>query len=166
MFEIVKTYTEEIPQCRFIGRKYTDADRGEDGSFGNLWGKWFQEGLFAKLEINKSLPDMGASYIGFMRGCPDFEYWIGVFFPSGTKVPEGFEAVDLAAGSIATSWIKGHHENGEIYGTEPHNACVKAAKDQGITIPKLSIYFERYNHTRFGVAGEGGKVILDYCIYL
>jgi len=166
MFEIIKTYQEEIPECRFIGKRYTEADRGKDGSFGNIWGQWFQEGLFAKLEINQSLAEMGASYIGFMRGCPEFEYWIGIFFPADTTVPEGFDSIDLGATKIVTSWIQGQHENGEIYGMEPHNACVKAAEDFGVELPKCNMFFERYDHTRFGVAGDDGKVVLDYCIYL
>ena len=44
----VKTYKEHYPKLRFIGRKYTNADRGSDG-FGKQWKEWMNDGIYEKL---------------------------------------------------------------------------------------------------------------------
>jgi hypothetical protein len=36
--EIIKTYKQEVPALRFIGKKYGDKDR-IDGTFGKYWGR-------------------------------------------------------------------------------------------------------------------------------
>ena len=42
MAEIIKTFKEDIPAMRFIGKKYPN--------FGPMWGEWFANGWFDKLE--------------------------------------------------------------------------------------------------------------------
>lgn len=56
-----------------------------------------------------------------MRYDEEFEYWIGMFFPEGTSVPENYEYADIPWGFIGTCWIYGGEDKGEIYGEEPHN---------------------------------------------
>ena len=55
----------------------------------------------------------------------NFEYWIGMFFPVKTAAPEGFDYVDIPEGDIATCYIYGREESGELYGLEAHNACMR-----------------------------------------
>ncbi|NMA82638.1 MAG: GyrI-like domain-containing protein [Epulopiscium sp.] len=166
MVEIVNTYRESFPALRLIGKKYTNKDRGTDGSFSNKWGEWFEKGYFKTMEKLGDLQENGGAYVGCMRCTDEFEYWIGMFFPEETPVPEGYMYVDIPKGDIGTCWIYGREDNGELYGEEPHNMCVSKMIEAGWQVAKGSWFFERYNCPRFTTPDEKGKVILDYCIYL
>lgn len=88
MAEIIKCYEEHLPALRLIGKRYTDSDRGIDGSFGNKWGEWFGKSWFVEIEKLGVLPENGNAYLGVMRCINDsFEYWIGMFFPAGKIAP-------------------------------------------------------------------------------
>lgn len=169
--EIVKVYKEHLPSLRFIGKCYTNADRV--GGFGHKWGEWFQNGWFDELEILGELKDIENGYLGFMR-CNGsdfentFEYWIGMFLPLNTNVPEGFDYIDLSESNIAVCWIKGKEDEG-IY--DMHEACISKFQENGMGNFKSddknrAYFFERYNCPRFTAPDEKGNVILDYGIYL
>jgi hypothetical protein len=71
--EITKTHKEHFPSLRFIGKRYTNADR-VDGGYGAYWREWHEKGWFAPLEALPALPNgMETGYIGFMRNSPDWE---------------------------------------------------------------------------------------------
>lgn len=166
MVEITKVYRESFPSLRLIGKRYGDSDRDQYGSFSGKWDEWFGKGWFKPLEELGSLPENEDSYVGCMRCIEEFEYWIGMFFPEGTKVPDGYEYVDIPAGDLGTCWIYGRQDNGEIFGMEPHNMCMDKIMDAGWKIAENPWYIERYNCPRFTTPDENGKVILDYCVYL
>ncbi|MDP4089155.1 MAG: GyrI-like domain-containing protein [Bacillota bacterium] len=166
MFEIIKVYRESLPSLRLIGKRYTDSDRGPEGSFGGKWGEWFGKDCFKPLEELGSLPENGDAYVGCMRCVEEFEYWIGMFFPEGTAVPEGYSYVDIPAGDIGTCWIYGREDNGEIYGQKPHEMCMAKIAEAGWELAEAPWFFERYNCPRFTSPDENEKVILDYCVYL
>ncbi|MFV0362716.1 MAG: hypothetical protein ACK5LL_06465 [Suipraeoptans sp.] len=46
MPEIINVYKEYLPQLRFVGKCYTNADRCSEGGYGHQWGEWFQKGWF------------------------------------------------------------------------------------------------------------------------
>lgn len=168
MAEIIKVVREQLPALRFIGKRYTERDR-VNGGFGHKWDEWFQNRWFAQLEGLPGVPGIEGGYLGFMRCFPDFEYWIGMFLPAGTAVPEGYESVDLEPGDVGVCWIKGRADDGSIYGM--HESCVKALQENGMgdfrkAEDGRAYYFERYNGPRFGDRDEQGNVILDYGIYL
>jgi hypothetical protein len=166
MTEIIKVYKESLPSLRLIGKRYTHSDRNAYGSFSNKWGEWFENGYFKPLEELGSLPENEGAYVGCMRCAGEFEYWIGMFFPKDTPVPEGYMYADIPAGDIGTCWIYGREDNGEIYGEEPHNKCMSKVMEEGWKLADNSWCFERYNCPRFTTPDESGKVILDYCVYL
>lgn len=166
MVEIIKVYREYFPTLRLIGKRYTDADRDSNGSFGSKWGEWFEKGCFKTLEELGCLSQSGDAYLGCMRCSGEFEYWIGMFFPEQTPVPNGYMYVDIPSSEVGTCWIYGREDNGEIYGQEPHEMCLSKIKEAGWKIAKDSWFIERYNCPRFTAPDENGKVILDYCIYL
>lgn len=169
--KIIEVYKEHLPSLRFIGKCYTTADR--IGGFGHKWGEWFENGWFSILEKKGELKDVENGYLGFMRcngSDPEntFEYWIGMFFPVNTPVPEGFAYIDLAESDIAVCWIKGR-EDGGIY--DMHHACISKFQENGFGNFKSddnnrTYFFERYNCPRFTVPDETGNIILDYGIYL
>ncbi|MCL1858014.1 MAG: GyrI-like domain-containing protein [Oscillospiraceae bacterium] len=168
-FSVVKVYRESLPKVKFIGKKYGDSDR-INGSFGAKWGEWFSNGWFNILEKEiDMLPKEceGGAYIGLMRVKNNiFEYWVGMFAAEGSPVPLGFAYIDIPAGDIATAWIHGSDDNGEIYGMDAHNACMNKFFEKGWQLQDDPYFFERYQCPRFTTADKDGRVILDYCIYI
>ena len=161
---IKKTYKEHFPSLRLIGKRYTDNDRAGE-SFGHKWGEWFQNGWFDKLEQSGPLPENDDGYLGVMRVDGGiFEYWIGMFFPENTPVPEGFEHTDTASFNGTTCWLYGNESSGELYGMEAYNMVIDEAKNHGFVRRKDGWCFERYNCPRFTTPDDEGNVILDYCV--
>ena len=107
-----------------------------------------------------------------MRGdMTGFTYWIGLFFPADTDIPDGYDYLDLPESNIGVGWVCGNEENGEIYGGPPHEAVCKKIEDDGIGVFRNDIagvgsdtycFFEIYNCPRFTVEDENGNVTLDY----
>lgn len=168
MAEIVKVLREHHPALRFIGIRYTDADR-VNGGFGHKWGEWFQKGRFAALEKLGEVKGIENGYLGFMRCYPDFEYWIGMFLSPATAVPDCYGYMDLDEGDIGVCWIKGGENDGSIY--DMHEECLQKLEENCMGNYRTdntnrSFFFERYNCPRFTDKDEQGNIILDYGIYL
>ena len=171
MAEIKKIYVQNVPQMRFIGVKYTDSDR-VNGSFGAKWGKAWETGLFEKIEKNisdKSFYEDSDAYIGFMKGGENvpFEYWIGMFTPVNTDVPEGLSYIDFEESRLGVGLVYGSDEKGEIYGKEAevldmlHKNGYKEKETDGAVM-----CFERYQCPRYTTPDENGNVILDICFFI
>jgi len=168
--EIVKVYKQDVPTLRFIGKKYGDNDR-IDGGFGKYWGDWFQNGWFDVIVKERNLKSMyedGDAYIGLMRwkeGEP-FQYWIGVFMPENTSVPDGYGYYDFPKSTLGVCWVKGNE--GEVYMQE--EKCANKLGEEGHEIIKdkedAYWFFERYGCPRFTTPDENGKIILDICHYI
>lgn len=174
MAEIIKTYRQTLPALRFIGKRYSDADR-VDGTFGSKWGEWFQQGWFTVLEQAagdslKNLCEDGDAYLGLMRGKEGepFQYWIGMFVPAGTAVPEGFSSVDFPTLEMAVAWVQGKEETGEVYGQE--EKCLQALAQAGMDVRPArdgALWcLERYACPRFTTPDAQGNIILDICFLL
>lgn len=171
MPEVIKVYRQRIPAARFVGKIYGDGDRGADGGFGAQWDEWWREGWFERLRAavggRREFEDADAT-IGLMRwkdGEP-FQYWIGMFLPAGTEVPEGFRHVDFDATLLGVGWLRG--TEAELFGHE--DMCAKACMDAGqrITDDGTGAYwfFERYCCPRFTVPDADGRAILDICHFI
>ena len=168
MPQIINTFKEHLPPVRLIGKRYTAADQIE-GGYGHLWGEWFQNDWFGTLEALGEAPNTENGYLGFMRCGPNPEYWIGMFLPPETPVPEGFTFLDIPAGDVGVCWIKGAEHDSGIY--HMHDQCVAALTENGMGDFKKddtgrAFFFERYNCPRFTTPDEDGNIILDYGIYL
>jgi len=155
-----------MPEVRLVGRRYTDADRGPNGTFGHLWQEWFANGYFDRLEGLPQLRDERNGYLGAVPQGKEFEYWIGVLTIGDSPVPEGFESVPIPAGEMAVCWLRGREETGELYGCEPYHMCVREVGAQGWAVDPKGWFFERYNCPRFTDPDSEGRVVLDYCFYL
>jgi hypothetical protein len=173
--EIKKVYKEHLPAVRFIGKCYTNDDR-KNGSFSIYWDEWFQKGLFNELEKLPQLKNVDNGYLGLM-GCSengnDFQYWIGMMLPENTSVPDGFSYIDIPEGYVGICWIYGRGDNGEIFGENAHNLCIKKLKEnemkeirKDFKETKWHWFFERYNCPRFTEKDDKGNVILDYGVYI
>jgi len=166
--EIVNVLREQVPALRFIGRRYTHADRDATGGFTARWQEWFAADRFSVLEAIGPAPEHGDARFGLMRftTAGEFEYWIGMFFPAGTPVPGGFEFVDVPACTFGTCWLYGQPDTGELYGETAHRLCLEQLQRQGWRIAEAPWFMERYNHPRFTTPDAHGKVVLDYCVQL
>ncbi len=162
--EIINSYIEDCPACRFIGKRYTRAD-SMGGSYGHKWGEWWANNYFAPLDQLPHMPIVGDSTMAAMRVVNgELEYWIGFFCPADTEAPEGYEAVEISPRRYAVIWKKGDEHNGELYGLESHNLCLDVLKCNGWIRREDDWCFERYNCPRFTTPDEDGLVILDYGI--
>ena len=152
---ILEVKKENCAAARFIGKRYENAPD---------WGEWWQNDWFSVLEKNERLPMNGDAYIGAVHivdGMP--EYWIGMFFPVNTAVPEGFDFVDMEALEYAVCYLY-DKEGGDFYSMETHNRCLEELKSLGLKRKEDDWCFERYHCPRFTMPDEEGNVILDYGI--
>jgi len=176
-FEVTKIYKESFPALRFIGMCYTNDDRETDG-FGAKWDEWWSNDRFSHLkEAVKTAPyDEATIGLMTMRGdMSDFAYRIGLFFPAGADVPDGYDFIDLPESNIGVGWVCGNLENGEIFGGPPHGAVCKKLMDEKIGDFRDDIngegsntfcFFEWYTCPRFTEKDENGNVTLDYGNYI
>lgn len=166
MAEIIKTFKESVPAMRFIGKKYPD--------FGGWWGDWFSNGWFDQLEKAmggvdsiRRIWENGGGYVGLERRCEGqpFEYWIGMFTPADTEVPEGFESVDFPAVGLGTCFIYGNES--EVHDT---SGCREAVENMGMEIwrdERGGVWsFENCLCPRYTTPDDKGNIILDYCYYV
>ncbi len=166
-YQIIKCYKQDIPKTRFIGIKYGDEDR-VNGMFGWHWGQWFETDKFKIIEkkltkeFKKLYPDAEA-YVGLMRYKEDepFQYWIGIFLPENSVVPDGYSYVDFDFNSVGICWVKGLEENVYCYEDE----CYMHLIENGMQVLEdnngACWFFERYGCPRFTTPDKDGKVILD-----
>ncbi len=166
MAEIIKVFRERIPKLRFIGKKYS--------GFGH-WGEWWQNGWFEQLEAAMGGTDNilgiwenGGGYIGVERRCEEkpFEYYIGMFAPDNTEVPDGFLSVDFDNVDLGTCWIYGaekevHKNIGQCSGKLHENNMSVWQDAEGYVWS-----FENCLCPRFTTPDEKGNVILDYCYFI
>ncbi len=172
MYEIIKAYDQQVPAARFIGLKYGEED-SVNGGFGAHWADWFEKERFQKLEELttedfKNTYEDSFSYAGLIRcgyGGP-LQYWIGMFLPDDTYVPEGYDYVDFPAARLGVSWIYGPEE--EIFQNE--DKCLDRLRNEGYEIAEgkelEGWFFERYVCPRFTTKDEKGNVILDICQFI
>ena len=173
MAEVIKTYSQQIPATRFIGKQFGDTDR-VDGGFGAQWAEAFRHNWFETIEkaaggadICAAVYEDGGAYLGLMRHKEDepFQYWVGMFTPVGTPIPEGFGCVDFPESECGVAWIKGKESTGELYGKEC--MCLEAMQANGINVGGgdhgIWWFFERYTCPRFTKPDENGDVFLDIC---
>ena len=154
--KILEVKRESFPAARLIGKKY---------EHGPNWGEWWQKDWFSVLEQKERLPMNGDAYIGAVHivdGMP--EYWIGMFFPVDTEVPEDFDFVDMEALEYAVCYLYDKEGSGDFYSMETHEMCLEELKSLGLKRKEDDWCFERYNCPRFTTPDEAGNVILDYGI--
>ncbi|MBP3453758.1 MAG: GyrI-like domain-containing protein [Clostridia bacterium] len=151
--KIVDIQQEMWPGCVLIGKRGTN------------WGEWWSNGWFEPLEQQPVLTENGDAYVGAVRivdGAP--ERWIGMFFPEGTAVPEGYEAVAIPARKYAVCYLQAKEGSGDLYTMETHQACLDALAERGYTRSEGDWCFERCNCPRYTTPDENGNVVLDYGI--
>lgn len=172
MPEIIKCYRQKVPATRFIGIKYGIGDT-VNRSFGIKWREWINTDRFTQLKA-LSTPQFLAeyedwdAYIGLLRWKKDepFEYWIGMFLPTGTVVPDGFVYHDFPAAVLGVCWVRGSRAT--IFFQEEN--CDERLLSDGMKIitdeQGAFWYFKRFTNSRFGKPDENGQVIADICHFV
>ncbi|MDR0843132.1 MAG: hypothetical protein LBP68_06930 [Acidobacteriota bacterium] len=167
--KIQKVVEEHYPAMRFVGKKYTDADRDPvSEGFDRAWEECNAGNWFAPLEKLPRPAGMENGVVGLMgmNGPNNFEYWIGVFAPEGTPVPEGYEYADLPALSAGVCWLFGQPPG--IFWM--HEYCAAELLGEGLKpFPQETsrwCSFERFNNPRYTTQDAAGNRILDYGIFV
>jgi len=154
--QILEIRKEHCPAARLIGRRYDNAPD---------WSEWWANNWFETLEAQPRLSFNDDAYIGAVRiaeGRP--EYWIGMFFPEGTEIPGGFEAVEIPPLDYVVCYLYGTEGSSEFYAMGTHEQCLNALRSAGFVRRENDWCFERYQCPRFTTPDEHGCVILDYGI--
>ena len=165
---IQKTFRESTPALRFIGKKYFEV--------GGHWGEWFCNGWFDAIEAAMGGNDKitaiwenGGGYIGLERHKDGerWQYWLGMFVPADTPVPDGFEFVDFpTTAGLGTCWIYG--KENEVHAL--CGSCKSAVLDNGMTIWKdadgAAWCFENCTCPRYTTPDENENIILDFCWFV
>jgi hypothetical protein len=174
MIEIIKIYKQKLNSSKFVGKKYDNADR-VNGSFEVKlkWKEWYEKGWFKTIErqINENIDDTceeKSSYIGLLRnkhGEP-FQYWIGMFTPENTKVPEGYDFINFKKCELCICWVYGDKDYVSMNNSiDIFNQCNEKLKKEGIhhihDKNDICWAFERYSIPRSSTPDEKGNIILD-----
>ena len=125
------------------------------------WGEWWENGWFETLEKIPALPFNGDAYIGARREAG--VHWIGMLFPAGTAVPEGFEFVDLPPADYAVCFNRDAEGSAALYSRQTREACLERIAALGLRV-KEGWRLERYNCPRFTAPDEQGRVVLDRAV--
>ena len=163
MAEIIRCYREMVPAMRFIGRKY---DAFTD------WGACFESDVFGAVEramggveAIRALWKDGGGYVGLERRCDGepFAYYIGMFAPPDTPVPDGLCGVDFCEAHLGVCWVYGD-------GSYDRDACAAHLADAGIEPlrdAQGAVWsFQNCTCPRYTTPDEKGHIITDYVFYV
>jgi len=176
---IIKTYKQELPALRFIGKKYSEPDFSFKAILDNL-DKGCIDHLFEAIE-KQSDKDLTTLY----EGCNAYtalikdvkpsstensggeisEYWLGMFMPKETPVPQGCEKIDFPASTIAVCSVYGKRNDIINY----DNECREKILEEGLEFSKGkddgNWFFLRFNWRDYFKEDKFGKRALEYCYY-
>jgi len=163
---IVETYQQEIPALRFIGKKHSVpcSEPINDSLFDRIVGdmdNWRLNYTFDAIEkqIDKdanTIYEGGNAYVSLMRKNDEtFEYWLGMFMPAGTNVPEGYESMDFPPSTLAVYRVYGKRNAIIRYDVE-------CRKSLAIETNRTPWFFQRFNWQKFFEEDKYGKRILEY----
>ena len=175
MAEIIKVYKESANSLRFIGKMYDNANRA-NGAFGvkSKWNEWLENGWFEiiKKHINVST-DASVHYIGLFHNEPEkpFKYWIGMFAPENTEVPNGFDYVDFPKSELGVCRVYGKAD--DVYmneGISIMEQCNARLKEEGMNHvhdkSNVCWAFERYAYPNFPAPDEKENGTLEICLFM
>lgn len=128
-----------------------------------FWNRYNAGGYSVRLSGGAIVPDWGVMQRDLVTG--RLTYWIGMFTPAGTPVPEGVACVDFPAMGLGTCWICGPED-----GVHDTGACRSLLDGQGMRVWRdaegSEWSFENCLYPRYTTPDEKGNVILDYCCYV
>jgi len=165
---IKKTFKQELPALRFIGKKYIGEPKPE--KIYDLLVNWQVKNKFDEIEKQtavdyKTFIEYGNAYISLVKRNEDglLEHWMGMFVPEKTNIPQGFSAIDFPKLTIGVCSVYGKRSEVINYEAESRNKLL----EEGFKIDNSNLnnqfYFRRFNWHRFFEDDMYGKRLLDYC---
>jgi len=176
---IIKTYRQEVPALRFIGKKYNEPfSVSIFDKILNELDNWCLRYAFSVIEKqldkeSKTIYEGGDAYVSLIKingellnEVKQIEYWLGMFMPEGTEVPSGYEMMDFPKSTLGVCAVYGKR-NSIIHYDED---CRKELAKEGIECRKdetgAKLFFQRFNWRNFYSEDKYGKRVLEYCYYL
>ena len=163
---IIQTYTQDLPALRIIGKKFTESS--DDSCFKAVLAQLDNMRLNGMFEvIEKSAANSGDSYICLIRKTENdsYEFCLGIFVPDNTKVPGGYETIDLPKSTLNVCRVYGKKNAIVRYDTE----CRKKLTEEGIYYHEdeacAQWFFLRFNWRTFFEEDKFGKRIVEYCYF-
>jgi len=156
-------FKQKLPALRFIGKKCIEPP--DPHQVLNLLDNWQLNRWFDVIEKKsgidyKTFFEGGDAYISLAREKNGLmEHWMGMFMPTGTEVPEGYEAIDFPQMTIGV--CRAYGKRTEVVNFEAE--CRNTLAEEGFAIKNAPWYFRRFNWHRFFEEDIYGKRILDYC---
>lgn len=168
MAEVIRVYTQHLPEVKFVGKCYSEKDR-INGTFAGKWEDWFRNNWFAPLKLDDDLADPFEDCDAFYGLCrckknEEFQYWIGVLMPTDAIVPQGYDSIILDEGEIAVCWVYGKEP--DVYTVDSLESVEKSGYSWAADRNDTYFMFERYVCPRFTNPDEEGNIILDACYYI
>jgi len=177
---IVKTYKQEIPALRFIGKKC--GEQFDNSVFDKILAcldNWRLNYTFTAIEKQldkdpKTIYEGCDAYISLIRkkGNGFFECWMGMFVPAETKVPQGYEAIDFPESTLGVCRVYGKRNAIIHYDA----ACRKKLAEDGCyhkdslesheNGSRTKWFFQRFNWRSFFEDDKYGKRALEYCYFV
>jgi hypothetical protein len=159
--EITKVYKQDMGSKRFIGKKYSSGPEA--------WADFDKDENWNLLEMLKNknptetitLDELNSTIGLISEESGSFEYWLGIFAPFDTVVPEGFQYLDFPKGEICVCWVYGSQD--EYFGQE--GACGERLEKEGYKV-YTDLCFERYYSPRSETPDEKGNYILDIGFFI
>jgi len=164
---IFSTFTQEMPALCFVGKKYSDVydDSFYERALVNLDNCHLNHILdvIEKLTAQnpKTIYEGGDSYSILVKSNDGIiDYWVGMFMPSETIVPAGYEKMDFPASTLGICRVYGKRDSIIKYET----CCRKRITEEKIgRAEDIKWFFLRFNWHRFYEEDKFGKRILEYC---
>jgi len=169
---IIKTHKQELPALRFIGKKYSTPDFSFKAILDNLESGCIDH-LFEAIENQSdkdpaALYEGGNAYIGLVKhnGSEVIEYWIGMFMPQNTGVPQGYAMIDFPKSNLAVCSVYGKRNDIINYDSECRDKLTADYPEFRKNQTDNSWFFLRFNWRDFFKEDKFGKRVLEYCYYM
>jgi len=161
---IKKIYKQELPALRFIGKKCIETS--EKVNVLNLLDNWQLNNWFGAIEKQSAIDyktffEGADAYINLVRKKEggNFEHWMGMFLPTETEVPQGYEATDFPKMTICVCNVYGKRDEIVDYEKECRNKLI----EEGFAPENAQWYFRRFNWREFFGEDVYGKRLMNYC---
>ena len=171
---IIKTYKQNIPALRFIGKKITASfnDSGFNAILSQLDNARLN-GMFDVIEKIagndiKTLYEGNDAYISLIRKTDNknFEYWLGMFTLKNTGIPDGYEMIDFPKSTLGICRVYGKRNTIIHYDAD----CRKKLAEEGVYCQedgsRAKWFFQRFNWRTFFEDDNYGKRILEYGYFI
>jgi predicted transcriptional regulator YdeE len=158
--KITKVYVEALPALRFIGKRCLCHPQ----DFVVKWDEWLDNGWFEQLIELGAAAENGDAYLGATNAEGDC-FWIGMLFPIGTHVPDGFAYEEIPAARYAVFEMSGIKDEG-LLGEDGIGLIFEEMSKRGMIQSETGMGFERYTRPVSAGSTKRDCAFVDFLIPL